>query len=169
MFIDYLNQHQNEFWIVCGFAILIIEVMFLGMATGVLLFAGLGALATGLMMQIGFLPETWLAGLSSFGISSGVITFVLWKPLKRLQGGKIPDKDRSSDLIGLEFVLSQDIDLQTPGKTRYSGVDWRVEISPDTNAQLIAAGQRVTVTSVDVGIFRVKLKESSEKYPNRKP
>ncbi|MCB1986235.1 MAG: NfeD family protein [Burkholderiales bacterium] len=162
MLIDYLNQHQAEFWIVCGFAILIIEVMFLGMATGVLLFAGLGALVTGLLMQLGLLPQIWLAGLSSFGISSGVITVVLWKPLKRLQGGKTPDKDRSSDIIGLEFVLSQDIDLQTPGKTRYSGVDWRVEISPEAKEQWIAAGQRVTVISVDVGVFRVKQKEISK-------
>lgn len=159
MLIDYLNQHHGEFWIVCGFAILIIEVMFLGMATGVLLFAGLGALGTGLMMQLGLLSETWIAGLSSFGISSGVITLVLWKPLKRLQGGKTPDKDRSSDLIGLEFVLSQDIDLQKPGKTHYSGVDWRVEISPESDAQYIVAGQQVTVISVDVGVFRVKQKE----------
>ena len=162
MLIDYLNLHQGEFWIVCGFAILIIEVMFLGMATGVLLFAGLGALVTGLLMQLGLLPETWLAGLSSFGIGSGVITLVLWKPLKRLQGGKTPDKDRSSDLIGLEFVLTQDIDLQTPGRTRYSGVEWRVEISPEADTQLISAGQRVTVTSVDVGIFRVKQKTNAK-------
>lgn len=165
MLIDYLNQHQGEFWIVCGFVILIIEVMFLGMATGVLLFAGLGALVTGLMMQLGLLPETWLAGLSGFGIGSGVITLVLWKPLKRLQGGKTPDKDRSSDLIGLEFVLSQDIDLQTPGKTRYSGVEWRVEISPETRTHFIAAGQKVIVTSVDVGIFRVKQKTNDKENP----
>ena len=156
MFVEYLNQHQSEFWIVSGFAILILEITLLGLATGVLLFVGLGALATGLLMQFGILPETWLAGLSGFGISSGVITVLLWRPLKRLQGGKAPRQDRSSDLIGLEFVLAQNIDKQMPGKTRYSGVDWRVEIAPDTDTLSIAAGQRVVVTSVDAGVFRVK-------------
>ncbi|GJL76121.1 NfeD family protein [Nitrosomonas sp.] len=160
MLIEYLNQHQGQFWIVCGFAILIFEVILLGLATGVLLFAGLGALITGLMMQLGILPETWLAGLSSFGISSGIITMLLWRPLKRLQGGKAPAKDRSSDLIGLEFVLMQDINLQTAGKTRYSGIDWRVEISPETSIQAMVAGQKVTVTSVDVGVFRVRPSET---------
>ncbi|MCP5245048.1 MAG: hypothetical protein H6937_03420 [Burkholderiales bacterium] len=78
------------------------------------------------MMQLWFLPGTWLARLSSSGISSGVITLGLWKPLKHLQGGKTPGKDQSSDLIGLEFVLTQDIDLQTPGKTPYSGEAKRI-------------------------------------------
>ncbi|HNP26462.1 MAG TPA: NfeD family protein [Nitrosomonas sp.] len=160
MLVEYLNQHQGQFWIACGFTILIFEVIFLGLATGVLLFAGLGALITGLMMQLGILPETWLAGLSSFGISSGIITILLWRPLKRLQGGKAPAKDHSSDLIGLEFVLMQDINLQTAGKTRYSGIDWRVEISSETSIQAMAAGQKVTVTSVDVGVFRVRPSET---------
>jgi len=156
MLIDYLNQHQAQFWMVCGLVILILEVLFLGLATGVLLFAGIGALLTGFLIQMGFLPEGWLVGFSSFGISSGVVTILLWRPLKRLQGSRAPQKDRSSDLIGLEFVLSQDINVQNLGKTRYSGIDWGVEISPESGAQSIAAGEQVTVTSVDVGIFRVK-------------
>ena len=156
MLIDYLNQHQAQFWMVCGFVILILEVIFLGLATGVLLFAGLGALLTGILMQMGILPESWLIGFSSFGISSGVVTVLLWRPLKRLQGSRTPEKDRSSDLIGFEFVLSQDIDVQTPGKTRYSGIEWGVEISPESGVHSIAAGEQVIVTSVDVGIFRVK-------------
>ncbi len=162
MLIEYLNEHQSEFWIVSGFIILILEITLLGLATGILLFVGLGAMVTGLLMQIGILPETWLAGLSGLGISSGITAIVLWRPLKHLQGGRTPDKDRSSDLIGFEFVLTQNIDKQTPGKTRYSGVDWRVEISPETDTQFIAAGQRVMVTSVDVGVFRVRASKSSE-------
>jgi len=156
MLIDYLNQNQAQFWMVCGFVILILEVILLGLATGVLLFAGLGALLTGILMQMGFLPEDWLIGFASFGISSGIVTVLLWRPLKRLQGSRTPEKDRSSDLIGLEFVLSRDIDIQNPGKTRYSGIDWKVEVSSESGVQSIAAGALVTVAAVDVGIFRVK-------------
>tara|TARA_R110002073_G_scaffold266486_5_gene429762 strand:+ start:125 stop:604 length:480 start_codon:yes stop_codon:yes gene_type:complete len=156
MVIEYINQHHGEFWIAVGFALLAIEVLFLGMATGVLLFAGLGTLATGLMMLAGILPETWLAGCASVGISSGIITILLWQPLKRMQGDRAPSRDKSSDLIGLEFVLTQDIQVLAPGKTRYSGVDWRVEIAAETGVEEIAAGQRVSVVSVDAGVFRVK-------------
>jgi hypothetical protein len=156
MIIDYINHHLGEFWIAAGFLLLTAEVLIMGMASGVLLFAGLGALATGMLMLAGVLPETWAAGISSFGISSGVITALLWKPLRRMQGGRALGKNTSSDLIGLEFVAEQDITPLAPGTKRYSGIQWRVEIDKDAGVDAIHAGQRVAVTSVDVGIFRVK-------------
>lgn len=156
MIIDYINQHQGEFWIAFGFTILAVEVLFFGMTTVVLMFAGLGALMTGLMMLAGLLPETWLAGIAGFGINSAIITTILWKPLRYLQGKRAPKRDKSSDLIGLEFVLEQDVKMHAPGTIRYSGINWRVEIDPETGVNSIAAGQRVAVSSVDVGIFRIK-------------
>lgn len=159
MISDYINQHLAEFWMAVGFFLLAIEVLFLGMATGMLLFIGLGALTTGLLMFVGVLPDTWLVGLASTGVSAGIITILLWKPLKRLQGNRKPSRDKSSDLIGHEFVLNGDVETLKPGITRFSGVDWRVEIAPEAGATSILAGQRVTVVSVDVGVFRVKLKQ----------
>jgi len=52
-------------------------------------------------------------------------------------------------------VLQQDVTALQPGQHRYSGVDWKVELDADAGDQL-NAGQRVVVTSVDAGIFRVK-------------
>lgn len=156
MIIDYINQHQGEFWIAFGFTVLAVEVLFFSMTTIVLMFSGLGALVTGLMMLVGLLPETWLVGIAGFGINSAIITTLLWKPLRHLQGKRTPNRDRSSDFIGLEFVLEQDVTAHTPSRLRYSGVDWRVEIDSEVEADLIPAGQRVAVSSVDVGIFRIK-------------
>lgn len=156
MILDYINHHHGEFWVAVGFLLLAIEVLVMGMASGVLLFAGLGALATGILIQVGVLPETWVAGVSSLGISSGVITILLWKPLRRIQGNRAPGKDTSSDLIGLEFVAEQDITALTPGSQRYSGIQWRVELDKDAGVEAVRAGERVVVTSVDVGVFRVK-------------
>lgn len=154
--ISYIDQHQGEFWIAFGFTVLAVEVLFFGMTTIVLMFSGLGALITGLLMLAGVLPATWLAGIAGFGINSAIITTILWKPLRRLQGKRAPVRDKSSDLIGLEFVLEQDVKALQPGKIRYSGISWRVEIDPEAGVDLIAAGQRVIVASVDVGIFRIK-------------
>ena len=73
------------------------------------------------------LPETWTAGVACTGISSGVITALRWKPLKKLQ--RFPSKkDDSSDLIGYEFVTESDLAMNKPGSKRYSGITWRVEI-----------------------------------------
>ena len=155
MIIEYIHNHQPEFWIIFGFTLLVLEVV-TGLTTGVLLFGGLGGLIAGLLMLAGVLPETWTAGVASAGISSGIITALLWKPLRKLQGGRESEKDNSSDLIGYEFVIEQDVDLLNPGSKRYSGIVWRVEIARDAGVKEISAGERVTVSSVDAGVFRVR-------------
>jgi len=155
MIAEYINTHQAEFWIIIGFLMLAVEVS-TGMVTGIFLFASIGAIITGLLMLAGLLSETWEIGIASTAICSAIVTVLLWKPLKNLQNSDIPEKDNSSDLVGYEFVLEQDISLLAPGKTRYSGIDWKVEIYKDAGVDEIKAGQHVEVCSVDVGKFRVK-------------
>lgn len=158
MITDYIVSHQAEFWLLLGFAMLAIEVV-TGFTTGVFLFAGLGAITTGALMSFAVLPETWIAGVSCTGISSGIITSLLWKPLKNLQDDSPTEKDNSSDLIGHEFVVESDIAVNKPGSTHYSGITWKVEIDKDAGINAIQAGQRVSVSSVDVGVFKVKLSQ----------
>lgn len=155
MITDYIVNHQAEFWLVIGFLMLVIEVL-TGFTAGVFLFAGLGALTTGLLMAFGVLPETWIAGVACTGIGSGIIASLLWKPLRKLQGDRPVGKDNSSDLIGHEFVVNSIITTTNPGSTDYSGITWKVVIDKDAGVDAIQAGQRVSVTSVEVGEFKVK-------------
>lgn len=156
MLTDYIQAHQAEFWIAVGFLLLAIEVLVMGFATLFLFFIGLGALVTGFLMMAGILPQTWIAGVSSLGICSGIVAGALWAPLHRMQGKRTPRKDVSSDFTGLEFVLEQDVTSLAPGSKRYSGIEWKVEIDKDAGVDSIPAGQRVVVASVEVGLFRVK-------------
>lgn len=156
MLANYINTHQAEFWIALGFLLLAIEVLVMGFSTLFLFFMGLGALVTGFLMTMGVLPATWLAGVSSFGICSGIVAALLWKTLHRIQGTKVPKKDVSSDFIGLEFVLEQEVTVTAPSVKRYSGVNWKVELDKDAGVQSVAAGQRVVVSSVEVGLFKVR-------------
>ena len=156
MIINYIASHQAEFWLVMGFALLAAEVL-TGFTVGVFLFAGIGALITGGLMSFGVVNETWVAGISCTGISTGVITATLWKPLKKLQGDRPIEKDNSSDLIGYTFVTENEITTTKPGVINYSGVSWRVEIDEDAGIDVIDAGKPVTVMSVEVGVFKVKL------------
>lgn len=156
MIIDYIVTHQAEFWLVVGFALLALEVL-TGFTVGVFLFAGLGGLVTGGLMLAGVLPETWIAGISSTGISTGVITALLWKQLKKLQGDRPAAKDNSSDLVGHTFVVENEITKTKPGITHYSGISWRVEIANDADVDVIEAGKTVKVSSVEVGLFKVIL------------
>ncbi len=154
--IEYIQSHQSGFWITAGFILLVAEALVFGFATIIILFAGIGALATGLLMTIGVLPETWIAGVSSFGLSTGVVSILLWKPMRRLQNDNVSSQSNSSDLIGYEFVLQEDISPMITGHHRYSGIDWTIELDPSAAADSLTAGQRVKVVSVDAGIFRVK-------------
>jgi len=154
MIAEYINTHHAEFWIMLGFVMLVVEVS-MGLVTGLLLFGGIGAIITGILMMMGILSETWEVGLASSAICAAITTLILWKPLKKLQNAEVPSKDNSSDLVGYEFVLQQDISLLSPGTTQYSGIEWKVEIYKDAGVDEIKSASRVKVNSVEVGKFKV--------------
>lgn len=157
--VEYINNNLSGFWIALGFALLAAEVLVFGFTTIIFLFAGLGALAAGLLMSIGIIPETWIAGTACFGIATGISSAILWKPLKSMQDRSEPEKKSTSDLVGLEFVLVEDIAVTSPGSYRYSGVDWVVEIDGGSDVDALSKGDRVSVISVDVGMLRVVKKD----------
>ena len=76
--------------------------------------------------------------------------------MSKLQDNNAPTQSQSSDLIGYEFVLQEDVSSTSPGQHRYSGVDWKIELDASADVDSLSAGQRVVVASVDAGIFRVK-------------
>ncbi len=156
--IEYFDTNPHSFWFTIGFLLLALEALAFGFATGVLLFAGLGGLLTGTMIWAELIPATWLAGIATFGISSGLSAAILWRPLMKLQSTEPAPKDNSSDMVGYEFQLNEKITRDTQGKTRYSGIEWKVILSDDSTTDTIQAGQTVVVTSVDVGVMRVKEK-----------
>lgn len=154
--IEYFQTHQHAFWFTLGFALLAIEALVFGFSSGLVLFAGFGALITGGLLWSGILPNEWLYTVSSFGICSAASAALLWKPLLRLQNFDVPAKDNSSDIIGYTFRLPEPVSVNQPGSTEYSGVKWRVEIDETASTTSMNAGERAIVTSVDAGVFRVK-------------
>ena len=154
--IEYIQAHQPGFWIALGFLLLATEVLVFGFTTIVFFFAGIGAVVTGLLMMAGVLDQTWIAGVASFGISTGIISVLLFKPLRKMQDSPAAVQKQSSDLVGYSFVLMQDISSTQAGTHRYSGIDWKVEIDSSAGTDEIKAGQRVEVVSLDAGVFRVK-------------
>ena len=156
---EYINNHISGFWIALGFALMAAEVLVFGFTTIIFLFAGLGALTAGLLMMAGVLPETWIAGTACFGIATGIYGVLLWKPLQKMQGAAVPQQEQSSDFDGMEFVLTSDISAETPGKHRYSGIDWKVEVDSDSGVERLNKGDRVVVVSTKVGVFQVAAKQ----------
>jgi len=153
--IEYINAHLPGFWIALGFALLAAEVLLFGFTTIIFLFAGLGALIAGGLMNAGLIPETWIAGTACFGIATGVCSAALWKPLKNMQNRAAPPQKPTSDFVGIKFVLMDDISITAPGAYRYSGIDWKVDLDGSSDQDTLAKGTRVTVVTVDVGRLSV--------------
>ncbi len=153
--VEYINENMSGFWIALGFALLAAEVLLFGFTTIIFLFAGIGALASGLLMSAGIISETWVAGTAAFGIATGISSAVLWKPLMAMQNKEAPPQKPSSDIVGLEFVLMDEISTTAPGSYRYSGIDWKVEVDASSDVDTIVQGERVLVKTVEVGLLRV--------------
>lgn len=160
---DLFLQHQAAFWLALGFVLLAVEILAFGLGSGVLLFGSLGAILTGILLWAGWLPAVWWIGIACFAIASGALAAVLWKPLMAMQNNNARmGEDQSSDLIGYRFVLDTEITRQTPGKLRYSGIDWRVYLSERADSDRLAAGQRVQVERVNAGRFDVIAADSPD-------
>ena len=153
---DFILENQSGFWLALGFALLVVELAAFGLGSGVLLFGSIGAIITGTLIWSNLLPGPFIAGVACFAVSTSLATLLLWKPLKKLQGGAKLGNDRSSDLIGHRFVLSDDINTTTHAQQKFSGIQWRVEPAKHQQAQTIAAGTQVEVAAVSVGVFYVQ-------------
>ena len=153
---DSLFSNQATLWLALGFLLLAIEAVAFGFGSGLLLFGSLGAIVTGALVWFTLVPDNFVSAVACFAISTTLVTLILWKPLKRLQSGAELGHDRSSDLIGHNFILSTDINQDLPGNQKYSGINWRVEPAEELTDKFIAAGTRVSVTAVSVGVFYVE-------------
>lgn len=152
--LSYLHAHQVEFWIALGAVALIVELTLLGASSFVLLFIGLGALATGALMALGVLPALWVAGAGAFGGLSCLIGAALWRPLRRFSEGDRPPPGQSSDFLGLRFTLSEALKPGGAVHLRYSGVGWEL-VCFELEGEGLKAGEEVVVTGVEPGRFIV--------------
>ncbi|MBX2836232.1 MAG: NfeD family protein [Gammaproteobacteria bacterium] len=152
---DYMNAHIGTTWFILGCVLLALEALVLGLSTVVLLFAGLAAVLTGILMWVGLVPESWAAGIAVFTVSSAALAALLWKPFKKLQSESFQEEDKSSDFIGLEFKLDSTISRNQDGKYRYSGIEWRVELDNESQDSELVAGERVEVSGLSAGVLRV--------------
>lgn len=150
---EFVLQNLPEILLVTGIGALIIEVAVLGFATFVLLFLGASLVITGLLMNVGVLPETLVVALWSNALLTTLLALALWQPLRKLQNQRAADQPLDNDFTRHEFVLEQDADVQGKTEHQYSGVRWKVK-----SEQPLAAGTRVEVVKADVGVLWVKEK-----------
>ncbi|WP_232312982.1 activity regulator of membrane protease YbbK [Enterovibrio coralii] len=138
--------------------LLIIEIWLFGLSTIILLALGLSAVFTGGLVWVGVLSETVTTVVAGSGIGAGILTLLLWGPMKRSQVVTKRDYNIHSDFIGLEFTLDSMLDIQNPVPVKYSGVGWKLVLSNKHRDAVLEPGDTVKVVGVDVGKFFVEPK-----------
>jgi len=146
---EYFLAHLAQSFIVLGLVLLAIEVLVLGFSTFVLFFIGIGAIATGALMALGVIPETFLNSLLVTAIISTAVALISWKPMKNMQN-KVESKHVKNDMIGHQFVLTEDLLVGQRVTHRYSGINWQVKAK-----EQLSAGTEVKIIAVEVGLLTV--------------
>ncbi len=152
---EWLSNNLATFWLIVGFGLLAVEVAVLGLGTGVLLFAGIGAILTGVLLWMGVVDVGFTWSIAAFVVLTTITTALLWLPFKRMQSGSELGDNRSSDFIGHEFLLAADITPLKPAVEHFSGVNWQVFPDIRENIDAIPKATRVRVQRIDAGIFHV--------------
>lgn len=146
---DWITNTPGQALMAFGIILLTIEVVIMGFSTFILTFLGLSAIITGTGVHFNILPSDTLSILISNALLASLFAVLLWKPLKNFQN-KEPQTTIKNDLIGLEFVLTQDINNLASGMYRFSGIDWTIK-----SHETIATGELVVVEKADVGTLWV--------------
>jgi membrane protein implicated in regulation of membrane protease activity len=147
---EYFLAHLAQVFIVSGLILLAIEVLVLGFSTFVFFFIGVGAIATGALIALGVIPETFLNSLLVTAIISTVAALISWKPLKKMQN-KVGSKHVNNDMIGHRFILTEDLLIGQTVTHRYSGINWQVKAK-----EQLPAGTDVKIIEVEVGLLTVE-------------
>ncbi|MGB5445475.1 MAG: NfeD family protein [Psychromonas sp.] len=137
-------------FIVIGLILLVIEIMILGLSTFYLFFIGTGMIASGLLMAIGVIPETLFNALWSTAIIATLVALVAWKPMKNMQN-KVEPKQVNNDMIGHQFVLTEELAIGRTITHRYSGINWQVKAK-----EPLSAGTEVKIIGIEVGLLTVE-------------
>jgi len=147
---EYILSNLPQTLIVLGLILLAIEVLVLGFSTFFLFFIGIGAIATGILMAMGLIPETVLDSLLATAIISTVVALVSWKPMKKIQN-KVDLNPVNNDMVGHQFVLPDELLVGKTITHRYSGIDWQVKAK-----EPLTAGTQVRIIKIEVGLLTVE-------------
>jgi inner membrane protein len=143
-------------FIIIGFAILVLDLMFLGV--NFLMFAGVGAIATGAISSLGFIPEgehSLYYHFALFAVLTALNMILLWKPMKRFQNN-VAKQETTSDLVGLKLVTNSEV-THLSGTVRYSGLDWPVRLDSSVpEGTTLPSGKEVEVVAVSGNEMIVK-------------
>jgi len=149
---DYLLAHHDKLLYLLAGLSFVIELSLIGLS-GPLLFFGIACAVTGVLVSAGLI-NTWEYEVLCVGVLSLMCALLLWKPLKKFQGGRTV-KDNSSDMIGQIVPVSVEVTLNG-GNIRHSGINWNARLDVASAVDSLAIDSRVEITGVEGNVIIVR-------------
>lgn len=140
-------------WLLAGAALVALEAFGPGLG---FLFIGLGAIATGVAIEVGVVtPADYISQIAILFISSGLFAILLWRKLKTWHTSP-ETAERYSNMVGDQASVGKG--GLTPGKegqVGWSGTTMRAVLAPEITVTL-AEGATVTIVAVKGNLVTVK-------------
>ncbi len=132
-------------WLLAGALFLALEAFG---APGIgFLFIGLGAILTGLLIELDILSSTDLVlQFAALFINSSMLAVLLWRKVKQFRGTH-SKQGHYSNMVGDEAVVTKPITASAAGEARWSGTLMRAELAE--GQEPLIEGTRVTITAVN--------------------
>lgn len=143
-------------WLAVGVLMLAAEA--LG-ASGVgLMFAGLGCLTVGALLNLGALAEdTTLLQFIAFFMATSFWTLILWKPMRRFYSSKSHVKYHN--MVGdIAIIGAGGLKKGHTGEAQWSGTIMKAALAEDAGVEKLDAGAQVTIVAVKGAMLVVKPK-----------
>ncbi len=141
-----LLENMAVIWFIAAAILISIEVM---LAPGIgLLFAGLGALTTGLLITLGFVDNNAvLLQIAIFLITTSIWALALWKPMKNLLRSK---SSEYKNIIGEHAkVLGNKIQRNKSGKVSWSGTELKARLDKGSIKDSVEPGEEVEILKIE--------------------
>lgn len=162
------QNNLAEITAIVGLVYILLEIWVLGLSTILLFASGVSTIATAFLIYTGLLPASLTTVFIFSGVGAGILTCILWTPLKLMQVNESRDYNIYNEFIGLKFLLTSKFDETHPVALRYSGVSWLLVLAPGHAKSVVDIGDTVKVIGVEAGQFIVVPDKRSNQVRNVK-
>jgi membrane protein implicated in regulation of membrane protease activity len=140
------------YWLIAGAAFLALEAF--GMPGIGFLFAGLAAILTGALVELGAIaPHAYILQGGVCFLATTALAALLWKKVKhwRLK----PGSPRYHNMLGTEAVVTRAIVGEGEGEVRWSGTLMRARRAAGSAAPELAVGTTVIIREAEGNLLKV--------------
>jgi len=149
-----LFSDPSTIWLIVG-ALAIIFEFFAAPGLGVV-FAGIGALTTGALLQLSLIEspaEQWI----TFAAATGCWALLLWKQLKRAVK-RSANNSGQSHIIGTEAIVAKGGVTKTSGAAKWSGTHMSAKLVHSSKISELKEGQIAEVVALEGSTLMLTVK-----------